>query len=291
MTDQLMRRRSVAASLILALAVLGTAFVASTKAQTPEPKPTVKGKAASKVRTLIDLNKATAEEMVEALPGVGEVTARKVVDGRPYKSVDELSKVGVPPRTIEAIRSLVTFGSTATEKASPTLKAAAEEKKDSPTGAASARVNLNTATVEELQTLPGVGPALAKEILAARPFKAVEELEKVKGLGQSRVQSLRSLVTVEPTAKLPASGAAKAAVASPRPTTATKPALTPGKLVNINKAPKAELDLLPGIGPVKADAILEYRKANPFKSKEDIMKVRGIKEGEFAKIKGLITVD
>jgi competence protein ComEA len=66
---------------------------------------------------------------------------------------------------------------------------------------------------------------------------------------------------------------------------ATKPA--PGETVNINTAPKEDLDKLPGIGPVKAQAIIEGR---PFEKIEDIMKVKGIKEGEFGKIKDLITV-
>ena len=61
--------------------------------------------------------------------------------------------------------------------------------------------------------------------------------------------------------------------------------------VNINTATKEELDGLPGIGPVKAQAIVDYRKANgPFKSPEDIMRVKGIKEGEFGKIKDQISV-
>src|SRR5581483_8367349 len=61
--------------------------------------------------------------------------------------------------------------------------------------------------------------------------------------------------------------------------------------VNINTATKEQLDALPGIGPVKAQAINDYRNANgPFKSPEDIMKVRGIKEGEFGKIKDQISV-
>src|ERR1022692_1581370 len=61
--------------------------------------------------------------------------------------------------------------------------------------------------------------------------------------------------------------------------------------VNINTATKEELDALPEIGPVKAQAIVDYRNANgPFKTPEDIMKVNGIKEGTFAKIKGTIAV-
>src|SRR5438105_15043307 len=61
--------------------------------------------------------------------------------------------------------------------------------------------------------------------------------------------------------------------------------------VNINTASKEELDALPEIGPVKAQAIIDYRKANgPFKTPEDVMKVSGIKEGTYAKIKSLISV-
>ena len=61
--------------------------------------------------------------------------------------------------------------------------------------------------------------------------------------------------------------------------------------VNINTATREELDALPGIGPVKSQAIVDYRKANgPFKTPEDIMKVNGIKQGEFDKIKDNITV-
>lgn len=61
--------------------------------------------------------------------------------------------------------------------------------------------------------------------------------------------------------------------------------------VNINTASKEQLDSLPGIGEAKAQAIIDYRSKNgPFKSPEDIMKVDGIKEGIFNKIKKDITV-
>ena len=61
--------------------------------------------------------------------------------------------------------------------------------------------------------------------------------------------------------------------------------------VNINSATKEELDVLPGIGPVKAQAIVDYRKAHgPFKSVEDLKKVNGIGDATFDKIKGDLSV-
>ncbi|WP_438829937.1 helix-hairpin-helix domain-containing protein [Actinoplanes friuliensis] len=61
-------------------------------------------------------------------------------------------------------------------------------------------VNLNTATLADLDTLPGVGPVLAQRILDARDaqggFKAVADLRKVQGIGTSRFDQLKDLVTV-----------------------------------------------------------------------------------------------
>jgi competence protein ComEA len=63
-----------------------------------------------------------------------------------------------------------------------------------------AKVNLNTATPEQLDTLAGVGPATAAKILAFREqhggFGSVEELGDVPGIGEVRLEALRDLVTV-----------------------------------------------------------------------------------------------
>jgi competence protein ComEA len=61
-------------------------------------------------------------------------------------------------------------------------------------------INLNTATLADLDTLPGVGPVLAQRILDARTaqggFKAVSDLRKVDGIGDARYEQLKDLVTV-----------------------------------------------------------------------------------------------
>jgi competence ComEA-like helix-hairpin-helix protein len=60
----------------------------------------------------------------------------------------------------------------------------------------SKKVDLNTASKEDLQALPGVGPVTADAIIAARPFKSVQDLKNVRGIGETKFGQLRSQVTV-----------------------------------------------------------------------------------------------
>lgn len=70
------------------------------------------------------------------------------------------------------------------------------------------------------------------------------------------------------------------------------PAPTEEAPLNLNTATQAELELLPGIGPVLAQAILDYRDSfGGFSAKEQLMEVSGIGEKRYAAVEALITVE
>jgi competence protein ComEC len=60
----------------------------------------------------------------------------------------------------------------------------------------STRVDLNNATEEELTALPGIGPTLARRIIGGRPYRSIDDLKNVRGIGETRMEELRPLVLV-----------------------------------------------------------------------------------------------
>ena len=53
------------------------------------------------------------------------------------------------------------------------------------------KIDINTATEEELKTIPGVGPVMAARIIAARPFQSADDLKKVNGIGDKKYETIR----------------------------------------------------------------------------------------------------
>ncbi|WP_447970632.1 ComEA family DNA-binding protein [Nitrospira sp. M1] len=66
-------------------------------------------------------------------------------------------------------------------------------------------INLNNATASQLETLPGIGPALAERIMEYKKkngdFKNVQDLAKVKGIGEKKLTMLKDSITVEKSTK------------------------------------------------------------------------------------------
>jgi competence ComEA-like helix-hairpin-helix protein len=61
---------------------------------------------------------------------------------------------------------------------------------------ASCLVDINTATAIELESLPGIGPVLARRIIESRPYESIEELTRVKGIGPKSFARLKNQITV-----------------------------------------------------------------------------------------------
>ena len=167
---------------------------------------------------LVDLNAADRSELAQ-VPGVGPKMAEAIVAYRqqhgPFAAVDDLRGVrGVGPQTFEKVRHRFRVGDevpavpaevTHTSFSSPLAQPPpAPANPRPPVGGKKIQpgeppINVNAASPEELQRLPGVGPVMAGAIAAARaakPFESVNDLDRVKGIGPKTLERLRPFVTV-----------------------------------------------------------------------------------------------
>ncbi|MGE0157827.1 MAG: ComEA family DNA-binding protein [Gemmatimonadales bacterium] len=139
----------------------------------------------------IDPNRASEVEL-DRLPGVGPSTARAIVaareEGRVFRRPEDLLEVrGIGEATLERFRGSLDFA------APPAAGPAARPPRSA------AVLDLNRASAEELEALPGIGPALAARIVSARQervFTSVDDLARVPGIGPASLQRLRPHVTV-----------------------------------------------------------------------------------------------
>ncbi|MDV6374153.1 ComEA family DNA-binding protein [Deinococcus arenicola] len=96
----------------------------------------------------------------------------------PQTRVPTVTRAALPPATTPASAEPPTYPTTASVK--PLI---------------SGRVNLNTATQEQIEALPRVGPSMAAKIMAARPIRSQADLDAIKGVGEATLKLLTPLVS------------------------------------------------------------------------------------------------
>jgi competence ComEA-like helix-hairpin-helix protein len=124
------------------------------------------------------------------------------------------------------------------------------------------RIDADRATARELERLPGVGPGLARKIVADREsrgaFGGIEGLDRVPGLGPATLARMASHLSFSGVRTENSAGVLDA-------------------LVDPNRATVEDLEALPGIGPAKARAIVAFRdSAGPFRHVDDLRRVPGV---------------
>jgi competence ComEA-like helix-hairpin-helix protein len=168
------------------------------------------------------------------------------------------------------------------------------------------RVDVDAAPVSELARLPRVGPRLAKIILADRiangPFGGLEGLDRVAGIGPGLLKLLKPHVVFSGAgarwaAGQRGSGALRSTQAVPacdeaavQPTHCPSGQQAPAPL-NLNSATLTELDALPGVGPAKAAAILQYREEKgPFTAVEQLAQVPGFGPAALSRLRERLVI-
>lgn len=144
----------------------------------------------------VDLNNATLKEL-ESLPGIGKLSAQRIIAGRPFRDIRQLRALpGMSDRKLYDLLPLVTLNPPRPVTAPAQSTTTTTKQAATANAAPAAKIELNTATIEQLDTLPGIGPAKARAIISARPFQTIEGIKNVKGIGDATYDKLKDRIYI-----------------------------------------------------------------------------------------------
>ncbi|XP_035225695.1 endonuclease/exonuclease/phosphatase family domain-containing protein 1-like [Stegodyphus dumicola] len=157
-------------------------------------------------------------------------------------------------------------------------------------------LNINSATEEQLMTLPGINRVTAENIVEYRQriggFKKVEDLALVSGVGATKLEQFRTEICV---ARRKGNGSYNSSVTQSLESLTTNEIgarSSPSKLVNVNTANVFQLMSVCRMTQEMAANIVHYReRKGPFKTLDDLSKVKGLPPDRLAIVKMYLTVD
>lgn len=147
----------------------------------------------------VDLGEFLVREGLARAFGVGRVNATGVSQAEQRSHLADLElAAALARRGIWAESDAEKIAATRAEEREDTAELAAVSAAASGVAASAdgATLDLNNSSLAQLDTLPGIGPALAQRIINARPFTSVEDLQRVSGIGPVLYQRLSPLVSV-----------------------------------------------------------------------------------------------
>jgi len=193
-----------------------------------------------------------------ALPVLAQTPSSQPGGGRstPPATTSRPAPAAPAPGTAPRAPAASTSATPAPTTATPSARGGTTPSATTPAATAATqtggKIDINSASAQELDTLPGVGPALAQQIIAGRPWDDLNDLVKKKALPQGVFDRNKDRLA----------------------------------LANINTSSAADMaKTLPGIGEVRSRAIVSGR---PYSSPQDLVGKHVLSQNQFAKIKDLV---
>ena len=155
----------------------------------------------------IDINRASADQLKQ-IPGIGEVFAERIIrrrQSKPFGNIEELTEIkGIGPKRLAKWSQYLTVGATAEgriEKEPATGSAGDRPAMPDPArDVSSHKLDVNHASFKELKTVPWMRDTFARAIIEHRaqtPWKNLDELQEIKGVGPKTVERWRPYLRVD----------------------------------------------------------------------------------------------